>query len=70
VSKSRRDEVIEEVEWLMDYDNPESIAKRLGYANGITLTRKLYLYGATELAAEFDRRVTTYNAFDTGTDSL
>jgi hypothetical protein len=61
VSRSRREEVIEEVEWLMDYRVvPEEIAQRLGYASTPMLTRTLQRYGRPDLANELDRREFAY----------
>ena len=52
---SRRDQVIEDVEWLAGTDHPDNIARRLGYRNGDSLTRQLWNWGQRDLAARLTR---------------
>lgn len=47
---SRRDQVIEDCEWLAGYDHPDNIARRLGYRNGISLVTQLQHWGRHDLA--------------------
>ena len=51
----RRDLVIEDVEWLAGTDHPDSIARRLGYRNGDSLTKKLRIWGQHDLVARLTR---------------
>ena len=61
MSRSRREEVIEEVEWLLDFRVvPEEIAQRLGYSSTSKLIRVLHRYGRHDLANELDRREFAY----------
>ena len=48
---SRRDQVIEDYEWLAGTDHPDNIARRLGYRNGDSLTKQLWNWGQRDLAA-------------------
>ena len=48
---SRRDQVIEDCEWLAGTDHPDNIARRLGYSNGDSLTKQLWNWGQRDLAA-------------------
>ena len=48
---SRRDLVLEDVEWLAGTDHPDNIARRLGYRNGDSLTKQLWNWGQRDLAA-------------------
>lgn len=48
---SRRDQVIEDCEWLAGTDHPDNIARRLGYRNGDSLTKQLWNWGQRDLAA-------------------
>ena len=52
---SRRDQVIEDCEWLAGTDHPDNIARRLGYRNGDSLTRQLWNWGQRDLAARLTR---------------
>ena len=52
---SRRDQVIEDCEWLAGYDHPDNIARRLGYRNGDSLTKQLWNWGQRDLAARLTR---------------
>ena len=52
---SRRDQVIEDCEWLASYDHPDNIARRLGYRNGNSLTKQLWNWGQRDLAARLTR---------------
>ena len=52
---SRRDLVIEEIEWLAGYDHPDNIARRLGYRNGDSLTKQLWNWGQRDLVARLTR---------------
>ena len=46
---------IEDVEWLLGTDSPESIARRLGYANERNLVDLLRRWGRPDLAARMTR---------------
>ena len=52
---SRRDLVLEEVQWLAGTDHPDNIARRLGYRNGDSLTKQLWNWGQRDLAARLTR---------------
>lgn len=52
---SRRDLVLEEVRWLAGTDHPDSIARRLGYCDGDSLTKQLRNWGQHHLAARLTR---------------
>ena len=52
---SRRDQVVEDVEWLAGYDHPDNIARRLGYRNGDSLTKQLWNWGQRDLVARVTR---------------
>ena len=52
---SRRDQVIEDVEWVAGTDHPDNIARRLGYRNGDSLTKQLWNWGQRDLAARLTR---------------
>lgn len=47
---SRRDQVIEDVEWIAGYDHPDNIARRLGYSSEHSLTAQLQHWGRHDLA--------------------
>ncbi|RCK68289.1 hypothetical protein DT076_16715 [Desertihabitans brevis] len=49
------DELLVELEHLRGSDDPDSIARRLGYSSGITLARRLYRMDQRDLARVFDR---------------
>ena len=51
---SRLTDVVEEVEFLLGTDSPESIAHRLGYSTGDNLARVLYRAERPELALHFN----------------
>lgn len=50
---AHRDQVIEDVLWLLDTDSPENIATRLGYAKPANLDRALTRWGRHDLARRF-----------------
>lgn len=52
---SRRDQVIEDCEWLAGYDHPDNIARRLGYRNGDSLTKQLWNWGQRDLGGRLTR---------------
>ena len=52
---SRRDQVIEDCEWLAGTDHPDNIARRLGYRSGDSLTKQLWNWGQRDLAARLTR---------------
>lgn len=52
---SRRDQVIEDCEWLAGYDHPDNIARRLGYSSEHSLTAQLQHWGRHDLAARITR---------------
>ena len=52
---SRRDQVIEDCEWLAGTDHPDNIARRLGYRNGDSLTKQLWNWSQRDLAARLTR---------------
>ena len=52
---SRRDQVIEDCEWLAGTDHPDNIARRLGYCNGDSLTNRLWSWSQRDLAARLTR---------------
>ena len=52
---SRRDQVIEDCEWVAGTDHPDNIARRLGYRNGNSLTKQLWNWGQRDLAARLTR---------------
>ena len=52
---SRRDQVIEDCEWLAGTDHPDNIARRLGYCNGDSLTKQLRNWSQRDLAARLTR---------------
>ena len=52
---SRRDLVLEDVEWLAGTDHPDNIARRLGYRNGDSLTKQLWNWGQRDLVARLTR---------------
>ena len=45
-----RQQVIEDVEWIIGTDHPRSIAHRLGYASLDSLLSNLYRWGRVDLA--------------------
>ena len=51
----RRDQVIEDCEWLAGTDHPDNIARRLGYSDGDSLTKQLWNWGQRDLAARLTR---------------
>ena len=52
---SRRDQVIEDCEWLAGYDHPDNIARRLGYRNGVSLVTQLQHWRRYDLAERVTR---------------
>lgn len=46
----RRTALIEDLEWIIDVDHPERVARRLGFASPENLSRKLYVWGRPDLA--------------------
>ena len=46
----RREQVIEDVEWIAGFDHPDNIARRLGYRNGVSLVTQLQYWGRHDLA--------------------
>ena len=52
---SRRDQVIEDVEWIAGFDHPDNVARRLGYRNGDSLTKQLWNWGQRDLVARLTR---------------
>ena len=52
---SRRDQVIEDCEWLAGTDHPDNIARRLGYSSEHSLTAQLQHWGRHDLAARITR---------------
>ena len=52
---SRRDQVIEDVEWVAGTDHPDNIARRLGYCDGDSLNKQLRNWGQRDLAARLTR---------------
>ena len=46
----RANAVIEDVQWIIGTDSPESIARRVGYSSVSSLTRSLTGWGERELA--------------------
>ena len=51
----RRDQVIEDCEWLAGTDHPDNIARRLGYSDGNSLRKQLWNWGQRDLAARLTR---------------
>jgi hypothetical protein len=49
------DEMVDELRHIIDTDTPESIARRLGYANLGSLTKTLYRVREPELARRLER---------------
>lgn len=47
-------DLIEDVEWLLGTDAPESIAARVGYNRPRTLARRLFRNGRPDLARHFE----------------
>ena len=52
---SRRDQVIEDVEWLAGYDHPDNLARRLGYKSGVSLVTQLQHWRRYDLAERVTR---------------
>ena len=52
---SRRDQVIEDCEWLAGTDHPDNIARRLGYSSEHSLTAQLQRWGQCDLVARLTR---------------
>ena len=52
---SRRDQVIEDCEWVAGTDHPDNIARRLGYSSEHSLTAQLQHWGQRDLAARLTR---------------
>ena len=52
---SRRDQVIEDCEWVAGTDHPDNIARRLGYCDGDSLSKQLRNWGQRDLAARLTR---------------
>ena len=52
---SRRDQVIEDCEWLAGYDHPDDIARRLGYSSEHSLIAQLQHWGRHDLVARLTR---------------
>ena len=59
---ARRMDVIEDVEWIIDSDSPESVAARLGYKNVHALIRMCERWERPDLAAKLRRRLEAYAA--------
>ena len=55
-------EAVSELEWIIDTDNPESIAKRLGYASPQDLMRFLRRAGRQDLSSRLARQVERFMA--------
>ena len=51
----RREQVIEDVEWIAGFDHPDNIARRLGYRNGVSLVTQLQHWGRYDLAERVTR---------------
>ena len=51
----RRDQVIEDCEWLAGTDHPDNIARRLGYRDSDSLTKQLWNWGQRDLAVRLTR---------------
>ena len=51
----RRDQVIEDVEWLAGTDHPDNLARRLGYKSGVSLVTQLQHWRRYDLAARLTR---------------
>lgn len=52
-----RGRLIEDVSWIVDHDNPHSVAKRVGYGRVEDLINKLSRIGQPELAEKLVRGV-------------
>ena len=52
----RRDR-IEDIEWILDSDSPENVARRLGYKNAGVLIRMCERWDRPDLAARLYRRM-------------
>lgn len=55
-----------EVAWIMDHDNPESVARRVGYRSAADLVSRLRVTGAVELADKLARNVERYRKGEIG----
>ena len=51
----RREQVIEDIEWVAGFDHPDSLAERLGYKSAKTLTTQLQHWGRYDLAERVTR---------------
>ena len=52
---SRRDQAIEDVEWVAGTDHPDNLARRLGYKSGVSLVTQLQHWRRYDLAARLTR---------------
>ena len=51
----RRDQVIEDCEWVAGTDHPDNIARRLCYSSEHSLTAQLQCWGQRDLVARLTR---------------
>ena len=51
----RRDQVIEDVEWVAGTDHPDNLARRLGYKSGVSLVTQLQHWRRYDLAERVTR---------------
>ena len=54
-ASTRKQVVIEDVEWIIGTDSPESIAVRLGYGSGRRLADQVKRWGRPDLADSLRR---------------
>lgn len=59
-SYMRTRRLIEDVEWIIDHDHPESVARRVGYSSVDSLVGKLHRNGADALAEKLVRNIKRY----------
>ena len=60
VKRVSRANLIEDVEWIVDHDHPDSVAERVGYKDGRSLRDRLYDIGEPELAEKLSRNLERY----------
>src|SRR5690349_8301651 len=58
--EARKSHIVEDVEWIIDTDHPESIARRVGYSKPENLVNRLRKLGAVELADKLARKIERY----------
>ena len=61
--REARERLVEDVEWIVDHDNPHSVAKRVGYTNVADLMSRLDDIGHPELSAKLAAGMTRWHFY-------